>query len=417
MELDERFWSSSLEELKDGYSYDAAKECYGCLICGETFLKGEIFRLPESDRYFEASKYAAYHVMERHGSMLNYLLSLDKKATGLTDLQKEFISQFAEGLSDNEIVKRSGSGSASTVRNHRFVLKEKAKQAKLLLAIMELMEQGGAESERFVTIHRTATQVDERYAITEAEYKSWIQRYLPHGPEGPLQEFPSKEKRKIAILRHIASYFKHGVSYEEKDVNERLQRFWAKDYVTLRRYLIQYGFLDRKDDGSAYWLKHPTNQRESAIEEEGGLKMDREEKQKASRPDKETRKQLTAEYQERERVMGVYQIKNNANGRVFIGGSTNMDGLWNKEKFVLELGSHMNKELQREWKQYGSEQFSYLVLETVKTEGDIRYNYNDVYDENGNELAEVAKGYKREVERLKEQWLKKLNPYGESGYH
>jgi hypothetical protein len=27
------------------------------------------------------------------------------------------------------------------------------------------------------------------------------------------------------------------------------------DYVTVRRYLIEYGFLDRKDDGSQYWLK------------------------------------------------------------------------------------------------------------------------------------------------------------------
>ncbi|MBJ6950597.1 DUF2087 domain-containing protein, partial [Vibrio cholerae] len=27
------------------------------------------------------------------------------------------------------------------------------------------------------------------------------------------------------------------------------------DFVTLRRYLIEYGFLDRTDDGSQYWVK------------------------------------------------------------------------------------------------------------------------------------------------------------------
>ncbi|HDR8220879.1 TPA: DUF2087 domain-containing protein, partial [Bacillus cereus] len=26
-------------------------------------------------------------------------------------------------------------------------------------------------------------------------------------------------------------------------------------FVTLRRYLIEYGFLDRTDDGSQYWVK------------------------------------------------------------------------------------------------------------------------------------------------------------------
>ncbi len=27
------------------------------------------------------------------------------------------------------------------------------------------------------------------------------------------------------------------------------------DYVMIRRYLIEYGFLDRHRDGSAYWVK------------------------------------------------------------------------------------------------------------------------------------------------------------------
>ncbi|MMZ69439.1 hypothetical protein D1872_322810 [compost metagenome] len=42
--------------------------------------------------------------------------------------------------------------------------------------------------------------------------------------------------------------------YTEKEVNGIL-RTADTDYVTLRRYLIEYGFLDRKDDGSMYWVK------------------------------------------------------------------------------------------------------------------------------------------------------------------
>lgn len=255
MELNERFWSASLEDMKRGYVFDVTSSSYKCLVCGESFEEGEVFAVPGTNRWFEARKFAEHHLQANHGSMLAYLLGLDKKATGLTDLQKELVRDFADGLSDNDIVKKAGSGSASTIRNHRFVLKEKAKQAKLLLAIIELMESGNAGAPKFIAIHRTATQVDERYAVTESENASLIKQYFPEGPNGPLASFPRKEKRKIVILRHIASFFKNGVKYTEKEVNEQLSRFWKDDYVTLRRYMIEYGFLDRKDDCSEYWMK------------------------------------------------------------------------------------------------------------------------------------------------------------------
>lgn len=255
MKLNERFWSATLNDMKQGYVYDESAATYICLVCGESFEDGEVFAVPHTGRWYEARKFAAHHVQAMHGSMLTYLLGLDKKATGLTDLQKELVRDFAEGLSDNEIVKKTGAGSASTIRNHRFVLKEKAKQAKLLLAIMELMDSGAVDAPKFIPIHRTATQVDERYAVTETENASLMKQYFPNGPTGPLASFPRKEKRKIVILRHIASFFKSGVKYKEKDVNEQLRVFWEDDYVTLRRYLIEYGFLDREDDCSEYWVK------------------------------------------------------------------------------------------------------------------------------------------------------------------
>lgn len=424
MELNERFWSSSIDELKQGYVYDEAAGMYYCLICGESFEEGEVFHLEQAGRWYEARKYAAYHVQHAHGSMLDCLLELDKKATGLTDLQKELIRGFADDLSDGEMMQRTGVGSASTIRNHRFVLKEKAKQARLIVAIMELMEQGAVTAPRFVTIHRTATQVDDRYAITEDEYASLIKQYFPNGPGGPLASFPGREKRKKAVLRHIASYFQSGMIYKEKDVNDQLSRFWADDYVTLRRYLIEYGYLDRKDDGSEYWVKElgggtgelvrskeqkqeqKPNQQESKVERKDGHKME-----------KVQRKQLTSEYQERERVMGVFQITNKVNGRIFIGGSTNLEAVWGKEQFLLNIDGHTNKELQKEWKQYGSENFTFLILETVKFDHQVRYDYKDVFAAEGRQPIDMVRQYNREVAALKEQWLEKLQPYGEKGYH
>ncbi|MUT67787.1 DUF2087 domain-containing protein [Paenibacillus sp. NEAU-GSW1] len=256
MELNELFWSAELSEMKKGYIYEAANKRYRCLVCGETFEGGQVFQLPKENKWYDANKYAEFHVEREHGSILAYLLGLDKKTNGLTDLQKELIRDFSAGLSDADIVKKAGGGSASTIRNHRFVLKEKAKQAKLLLAIVELMEAGvSADTPRFIPVHRTATQVDERYAITEKEHDAVMKQYFPKGPNGPLTQFPRKEKKKIVILRHIASYFKPGRKYKEKEVNEQLKAFFEDDYVTLRRYLIEYGYLDRKDDCSEYWLK------------------------------------------------------------------------------------------------------------------------------------------------------------------
>ncbi|MNJ02211.1 hypothetical protein D3C73_1620960 [compost metagenome] len=64
-----------------------------------------------------------------------------------------------------------------------------------------------------------------------------------------------QEKSKLIILREIASSrFDAGQSYKEKEVNEILEKVYH-DYVTLRRYLIEYGFMDREPDGSKYWLK------------------------------------------------------------------------------------------------------------------------------------------------------------------
>jgi DNA-binding CsgD family transcriptional regulator len=254
MDLSERFWMSSLSDLKQGYHYDEGSSAYICLICGESFEEGQVY--PLEKRFYEAHRFIQVHVGQTHGSMLSYLLALDKKATGLTDLQKELIQHFANGLADAEIVKRTGGGSSSTIRNHRFALKEKAKQAKLFLAVMELMDGGTAGGkQKFMPIHRTATQVDERYAITEEEYEAIITKYFPDGRGGKLTNFPRKEKRKIAILKHISAFFKQRHRYTEREVNEVLKRFFEEDYVTLRRYLIEYGFLDREGDGSAYWVK------------------------------------------------------------------------------------------------------------------------------------------------------------------
>lgn len=252
--ISEKFWNATIEELKQGYIYEIRErsEYYTCLVCGEEFEKGIIYK--RGDCYYEAEKYTALHVAEIHGTMFNWLLALDKKLTGLTELQKGLLDAFHHSLSDGEAAKQLGIGSTSTVRNHRFTLREKMKQAKVFLAVMELAEEKPGGSSPFVSIPRSAAMVDERFAITEEENAEILGAYFKQGPDGPLSEFPKKQKRKAAILRHLIKRFALGRKYSEKEVNSILSEAFS-DYVTLRRYLIDYGLLDREDDGSSYWVK------------------------------------------------------------------------------------------------------------------------------------------------------------------
>ncbi|UFJ41023.1 DUF2087 domain-containing protein [Brevibacillus humidisoli] len=251
-DLSAMFWNASVEEIVRGYMYDESVESYCCLICGERFTKGVIY--PFEGGLYEAEKYTQVHISKEHDSMFDYLISLDKKFIGLTDHQKTIIHYFYQGLNDTEIVKQLGGGSKSTIRNHRFALREKAKQAKLFLAIMELVEKKAAGQEPFIEIPRTTPMADERFAMTEGERAEILHAYFKEGLDGPLSEFPKKEKRKVAILTHIIHRFEQNKTYSEQEVNTILGEVYH-DYVTLRRYLIEYGLLDRTADGSKYWMK------------------------------------------------------------------------------------------------------------------------------------------------------------------
>ncbi|MFF2479584.1 DUF2087 domain-containing protein [Paenibacillus sp. NPDC058071] len=94
----------------------------------------------------------------------------------------------------------------------------------------------------------------ERYPITEEDQAKWTRIYLPDGPDGSLSQFPRKDKRKAFVLRHIAASFEPNRTYTEKEVNELLKRYWAPDFVAIRRYLVDWGFLTRTDDCQIYRL-------------------------------------------------------------------------------------------------------------------------------------------------------------------
>ena len=85
---------------------------------------------------------------------------------------------------------------------------------------------------------------------------------------------------------------------------------------------------------------------------------------------KERRKQLVREYKERKKQIGVYAIRNKVTGRIFLDRALNLDVAYNKHKFQLQIGSHRNKEMQKDWNRYGEDNFSYEVIERLEDDSD-----------------------------------------------
>ena len=163
-------------------------------------------------------------------------------------------------MSDQDIARETGTSTA-TVRHQRFMFREKAKQARLYLAIYELAL-GGRKQARgtadagneLAEIHGGAKMVDERYVVTKAEEEEIISNMFSALAPLRLKNLSPKEKKKLVILKKIAGVFERGRKYSEKEMNGILSEIYD-DFATLRRYLIEYGFMDRTDDGRVYWLR------------------------------------------------------------------------------------------------------------------------------------------------------------------
>lgn len=358
----DRLTNASLEEMKQGYT--EGPDHYTCLCCGEQFEKGIIY--PVDGRLYEAGRFTRHHIENQHGSVFAYLLSLDKSATGLTDLQRRLLGLFYEGKSDTAVQKELGLGATSTVRNHRFLLKERERQAKLFLALMELLRGKDPSTESAKPGAPKAAESPEANVL---------QKYFPHGTDGPLTKLPRSLEHRKLVLSLISQRFDRGRRYTEAEVNEILEPIFP-DYVGLRRYLVDYGFVNRVPDGSQYWL---------ATQEERPVQTNR-------------RKELQEQAREIKIESGIYQIKNTKNGKLFIQSSRNLKTI-NGQLFQLEVGSSPHQELQREFSEYGKEAFTIEVLEVLEKPETGPFDEMDA------------------LKKLKAKWLEQLQPYGEHGYH
>ena len=104
-----------------------------------------------------------------------------------------------------------------------------------------------------------------------------------------------------------------------------------------------------------------------------------------------TKKELQAQYKEREVIGGICAIKNLLNDKVLLETSTDLRTSRNRFEFSQKTGSCIHMKLQKDWDEHGSGQFVYEVLEEL-----------------AKGATQTDREFKADLELLKELWLEKL---------
>ncbi len=112
------------------------------------------------------------------------------------------------------------------------------------------------------------------------------------------------------------------------------------------------------------------------------------------------RRERIKEYKSSLRPMGIVQVKNIRNNRVYITASANTAGTINSIRFQLKMGTFLpSPGLARDWKEMGEQSFSFEVLDELKPVDDPVHDYRD------------------DLKALETMWMEKLRPFGDLGYH
>lgn len=87
-----------------------------------------------------------------------------------------------------------------------------------------------------------------------AEDRVVLRRYTRDGLITHLPHLPAKKRELEVIFRWLATLFEPDRLYGEAEVNAVLKSVYAEDFVSLRRDLVDLGYLRRERGGRKYWL-------------------------------------------------------------------------------------------------------------------------------------------------------------------
>ncbi len=110
-------------------------------------------------------------------------------------------------------------------------------------------------------------------------------------------------------------------------------------------------------------------------------------------------KQLKSAYKLQKFKIGVFQIRNTVNNKIYIDSSVNLDAIWNRNRMELKAGNHRNEIMQKEWNEMGEENFRFEILSEVEQKDDTNINYAN------------------EAKQLAEMYIDELKPFDEKGYN
>jgi DNA-binding transcriptional regulator YhcF (GntR family) len=209
--------------------------------------------------------------------------------------------------------------------------------------------------------------------------------------QGRLEKLPAQHKKRLIVLEQFALRFEAGRRYGEQDVTRLIMPVFD-DYCTIRRLLVDEGLVRR--DGAWYWREGNSG------DEAGMLPWPAEETKTVKRRGTTSeRSEIKRIYKQNSPAGGIYQLRNTANGRIYVGSSCNLEGERNSRLFQLRMGKVVfSRELQKDLDQFGAGSFEFSVLEV---------------------LAKPVSGEKSDqsLAALHLHWLEKLQPFGERGYN
>lgn len=157
------FKELTVAELAKGFVKDEERGGYTCIFCGEFFEEGMVYNL--SGRFITAERAVEEHVLDSHGGAFGGLMHLDKQISGLSEAQRDILECMYMEKDNKEISQMLGI-SAATVRTHKFNIQKMKREAKILLALLEQVENeeiinrrkrlepGAADSEEGQAYHR-----------------------------------------------------------------------------------------------------------------------------------------------------------------------------------------------------------------------------------------------------------------------
>jgi hypothetical protein len=90
------------------------------------------------------------------------------------------------------------------------------------------------------------------------------------------------------------------------------------------------------------------------------------------------RRDKIKEYKSTLRPMGIVQVRNVKNDRVYIAASMNTPGTMNSIRFQLKTGTFLpSPELAKDWKELGEQNFVIEVIDELKPVDDPDHDYQE----------------------------------------